>query len=238
MQESDAAVVIAVGVADDDVLDVRGIEAGFLEAVDDGVLRGVAEERVDEDDAFGSRDRPGAVGLGGEQGQVVEDLAALGVPGVARGCGGRSALAFGCALRGSGTSWRSRGGDRPDGVWVSQGRSTSVIRIQQRSGGCLVRAAGVGGLRKEGGGEGDVEEDGRAPGEFGLSQVGGNYLWRVGSAQFGKNVRNPRKSGSNVEFIISAGRVFEVPCASTNTLQIPISGSRDESPDAKWLSRS
>ena len=53
--------MIAVAVADDDVLDLRRIEAEFFEPADHFVLDRVIVKRVDDDDAFGPDDRPGAV---------------------------------------------------------------------------------------------------------------------------------------------------------------------------------
>src|SRR5271165_7065292 len=96
-----AGVMIAVAVADNDVLDVGWIEAELLESFDDLGLAGVAVERVDDDDAVGRGNGPGAVHFRADEIQIVENLGGLGVPFLARRIGTRpSARASACASGG------------------------------------------------------------------------------------------------------------------------------------------
>ena len=75
-----AARVVAVAVADNRVLDLRGVESQLLQAADDFVFDRVVEDRVDEDDPGRRRHGPGGeLGLADEV-QIVEDLHRFDVP--------------------------------------------------------------------------------------------------------------------------------------------------------------
>src|SRR5665213_248333 len=76
--------MISMAVADDGVFDRRGIEAERAQSADHFVFDRVVEDRVDEDDALGRRDRPDRVLGLPEEVEVVEHLHRLGVPVVAR----------------------------------------------------------------------------------------------------------------------------------------------------------
>ena len=80
LKESRAAVVVAVGVRNDDVLDLVDVEAKFPHPACDLVRRRVVEERLEDDDAFAADESPGVVDLGAEEIEVVGDLRGLGVP--------------------------------------------------------------------------------------------------------------------------------------------------------------
>jgi hypothetical protein len=91
--------VVEVTVADDDVLDLRGIEAHLFQSADDFILDRVIEDRIDDDDPVRRRHRPrGIFGLSQEI-KVVEDLDRLGMP-----------LFAGRRLRRAGSSTASRCG--------------------------------------------------------------------------------------------------------------------------------
>ena len=50
LQKFDAAIVIAMRMTDDDVLDIGRIETHLLQAIHDFVLCGVTEQRIDQND--------------------------------------------------------------------------------------------------------------------------------------------------------------------------------------------
>ncbi len=91
LQKFDGAIVIAMRMTDDDVLDIGRVETQFLHAIHDFVLRGVAEQGIDQNDAGGSLHGPGAVGLCGQHIEVVKNLPTFGVPVLARRSGATSA---------------------------------------------------------------------------------------------------------------------------------------------------
>ena len=84
LQHLGAADVVAMGVGDDDILDVLRIEAELLHPADDQFLGVVGKDRVEEDDPVARRQRPGRVELAADEVEIVEDLGGLGVPGVTR----------------------------------------------------------------------------------------------------------------------------------------------------------
>ena len=77
-----------MGVADDDVFHLARIEAELLQAADDGLLRRIVVQRVDQDDAVAGGQRPGRMNLGADEIEVVEHLGGIGVPGARAGGGG------------------------------------------------------------------------------------------------------------------------------------------------------
>src|SRR5688572_2020398 len=76
-----------MAVADDDVLDVRGIQPEFAEALVDFRLDRVIVDGVEEDDALRRGNRPDRKLRLPEEIEVVEDLLRLGVPRLASGRG-------------------------------------------------------------------------------------------------------------------------------------------------------
>ena len=80
LQVLGAAGVIEVPVADEDVLDVSGIESELLQAADHFVFNRVVVDCVDQDDALRCRDRPRRELGHPDVVHVVEDLRRLGVP--------------------------------------------------------------------------------------------------------------------------------------------------------------
>ena len=81
LQVQRAAGVIGLSrmtVADDDVLDLRGIEAHLLHARDNHIARFIrAVHRVEQDDAFTGRNRPDVLGRHPDPPHVVEDARRL-----------------------------------------------------------------------------------------------------------------------------------------------------------------
>src|SRR5215510_13826228 len=61
------AVVVAMGVRNDDVFDLVHIEAKLLHPAGNFVRRGIVIERVEDDDAFAANEGPGVVKLGAEE---------------------------------------------------------------------------------------------------------------------------------------------------------------------------
>src|SRR5436309_12758756 len=83
-----AAVMVGVGVRDDDVFDLVDVEAEFFQSPGDLVRRSVVVERLENDDSFAGNKRPGTVDLGAEEVEVVRDPGALGILRRLYGCGG------------------------------------------------------------------------------------------------------------------------------------------------------
>src|SRR6188768_1280586 len=84
LKESRAAVVVGVGVRQDDVLDLVDVEAKFSHPLCDLVRRGVVEEGFEDNDAVAADESPGVVDLGPYEIEVVRYLRGLGVPGALR----------------------------------------------------------------------------------------------------------------------------------------------------------
>ncbi len=80
LQVAGATGVVAMAVADDHILDLRRIQSELLQPADDRVFHRVVEDRVENDDALGSSNRPcGILDLAYVK-EIVEDLDRLGVP--------------------------------------------------------------------------------------------------------------------------------------------------------------
>src|SRR5215470_7968110 len=88
--------MIAVTMTDDGVLDLRWIEAQFLQSVDDLVLDRVVEDGIDDDDAVRGAHGPRRVFRLSNEVEIVKDLDRLDVP-------------FG-SRRWTLTAWSCRGG--------------------------------------------------------------------------------------------------------------------------------
>src|SRR5205814_6077141 len=71
LKELRTAIVVGVGVRNDDVLDLVDVQAKFLHPPGDLVRRGIVKERLEDDDSFAASERPGAVDLGAEEVEVV-----------------------------------------------------------------------------------------------------------------------------------------------------------------------
>jgi hypothetical protein len=80
LQHLRAADVIAVGMRNDHVLDVVGIESQPPHAADDQLVRVIRVERVENDEALAGLKGPARVHLAADEVQVVEDLCRIRVP--------------------------------------------------------------------------------------------------------------------------------------------------------------
>ena len=80
LEQRGALIVITVRVADQHVLDLARIETERRQPLDNLRLDGVIEQRVDEDDAVGRRERPGGVNLRTDEVEVVKHLDRFGIP--------------------------------------------------------------------------------------------------------------------------------------------------------------
>src|SRR5262249_30352808 len=80
LQESCAAIVIAVRMRNDDIFDLVHVDTQFSHPVCDLVGRGVVIERLEDDDDLAPHERPGSVDFRPEEIGVVCDLRWLGVP--------------------------------------------------------------------------------------------------------------------------------------------------------------
>src|SRR5450631_3449990 len=82
LQKFDAAIMVAMSMADDDVLDIGRIETHFLQAIHYFVLCGVTVKSIDENDPCGSLHCPCAIDSCGQHVEVVKNLASIGIPSI------------------------------------------------------------------------------------------------------------------------------------------------------------
>jgi hypothetical protein len=94
-----AADMVAMGMTNDDVFDVVGIEAELLQTSDDRFVGRVFVKRIDQDNALAGGERPGRMDLGADEIKIVEHLGRLGEPGLARRSRSRRHVAPRCCLR-------------------------------------------------------------------------------------------------------------------------------------------
>jgi len=82
LQHFGAAIMVAVSVRKDYVFDLVGIQSKLLQTAEDLVLGGVVEQRLDDDDALVSDQRPSAVDLCADKVEIVGDFCRFRVPGL------------------------------------------------------------------------------------------------------------------------------------------------------------
>src|SRR5690606_10722631 len=116
-----ALVMVAMGMADDDILDVLGIEAELGEAVDDLRLGRIGEVGVDDDDALAGGQRPGRELARTEPVEIVEDLEGRRIPGGAIRRRGRSTRATAAPAAAPG-AWRGDRAQVDEGVAMLRAR--------------------------------------------------------------------------------------------------------------------
>jgi hypothetical protein len=75
--------MVAMPVADDQIFNRRRIQSQLAQPLDDRVLDGVVEQRIDDDETVGRLDGPRAVKLGADEVQIVEYLRGRLIPRVA-----------------------------------------------------------------------------------------------------------------------------------------------------------
>jgi hypothetical protein len=93
LEQRRAFVMIAMGMGDDDIFDIGGVQSQLAEALDDLRLHGVIVQRINQDDATAGLQRPGGMDLGADPIEIVEHLGRLGIPGGAVRDGARDAAA-------------------------------------------------------------------------------------------------------------------------------------------------
>src|SRR5437764_23651 len=85
LKQLGSAVVVGMGVRDDDVFHLPGIQAELFHPADDLILRCIVEEGFKNDDAVAADDGPGAVNFRSDEIKIVGDFRWLGIPRVLRG---------------------------------------------------------------------------------------------------------------------------------------------------------
>src|SRR5262249_60264655 len=76
--------MVSVCRREDNVFDLTGIQAELPHSTEDFVLRGIVEQRFEDDGAFATHDRPGIVDLRAEKIEIVRNLSGFCVPCLSR----------------------------------------------------------------------------------------------------------------------------------------------------------